>query len=145
MIKNEKKCLDKFNKGFNCSQAVLSSFCEKLGFDEKIALKLSSGFGGGVGGSQNICGAVTGSVMVIGLKYGYNNVEDIINKELTDKKVKEFFQRFQKKHLYLNCKDLLGINLNTEEGLNKAIENNIFETKCNNFVQDACDILKDIL
>jgi C_GCAxxG_C_C family probable redox protein len=59
-----------FNEGFSCSQAVVSSFSEDLGFDKETARKISCGFGAGMARTGNICGAVTGAMMVIGLKYG---------------------------------------------------------------------------
>ncbi len=65
-----------FNQGFSCSQAVVSSFSEDLGLDRETARKLSSGFGAGTGRSGNISGAVTGAIMVIGLKYGKGTIGD---------------------------------------------------------------------
>lgn len=57
------------DEGFNCSQIVLSSFAEDLGLDSEMANKVATCFGGGMG-SGDTCGAVTGALMVLGLKYG---------------------------------------------------------------------------
>jgi len=65
--------LFRFAVGFNCSQSVLSAYAEHFGFDEETAMKISSGFGGGMGRMADTCGAVTGAYMVLGLKYGQNS------------------------------------------------------------------------
>ena len=59
-----------FMQGYNCAQAVLLAFCDDLGFDEQTALMLASPFGGGIGRMREVCGAFTGAVMVLGLKFG---------------------------------------------------------------------------
>jgi C_GCAxxG_C_C family probable redox protein len=61
---------------FACSQAVLTNFTEELGMDKTMAYKISCGFGGGISRSGNICSAVSGAIMVIGLKYSKATPED---------------------------------------------------------------------
>jgi C_GCAxxG_C_C family probable redox protein len=58
-----------FSEGFNCSQAVLSAFGPEMGLDCETALRVAGMFGAGMGRMGNVCGAVTGAFMVIGLKY----------------------------------------------------------------------------
>ena len=57
---------EKFSEGYNCAQAVLYCFCDDLGFDKNTALKLATGFGGGMGRKEEVCGAVTGGIIVLG-------------------------------------------------------------------------------
>lgn len=59
-----------FSSGFNCSQAILSTYCEQFGLDKKTAIKLSCGLGAGMGRLGKTCGAVTGAYLLIGLMYG---------------------------------------------------------------------------
>ena len=59
-----------FRSGYVCSQAVFATFSEMLGLDKETALKIANGFGGGIARKQEICGAVSGAIMAIGLKYG---------------------------------------------------------------------------
>ena len=59
-----------FRSGFTCSAAVFSAFSEELGLDTDTARKIACGFGGGISHTGNICGAVSGAIMAIGLKYG---------------------------------------------------------------------------
>jgi C_GCAxxG_C_C family probable redox protein len=66
----EKESLDYFRNGFNCAQAVFTPFAKENGISESHALKIASGFGGGMGRLQATCGAVTGAYMAIGVKHG---------------------------------------------------------------------------
>ena len=62
-----------FLDGYNCSQAVFGAYAEDFGIDFSTAMKISSGFGGGFGRMREVCGAVSGMTMVLGLKYGYDD------------------------------------------------------------------------
>lgn len=76
-----------FGKGFNCSQAVFAAFCDKFGMDEKTALKVASGLGGGVGRMREVCGAMCGAAMVAGMVYGDDTGE---NREQNPIRIKRF-------------------------------------------------------
>ncbi len=65
----EKKGIDCFKNGFNCSQSVLTAFAGDFDLDEVTALKVAGGFGAGMGRLMETCGAVSGAYMVLGLKY----------------------------------------------------------------------------
>jgi C_GCAxxG_C_C family probable redox protein len=134
-----------FKDTFNCSQAVLSSYCEGLGLDRKTALKLSCGFGAGMGGMGKTCGAVTGAFMVIGLKYGRAEIADAPAKEKTYKLVREFSKKFRIRNGSIVCNELLGFAISTPEGSNEARRRNIHQTCCPKFVKDAAEILEEIL
>jgi len=134
-----------FMNGFNCSQSILSTYCSKFGLDPKIALKLSTGFGSGMGGLAKICGAVTGSFMVIGLKHGRENIEDIEAKERTYDKVQDFVKQFENIYGSIICKELIGYDISTLEGKKLAQDQNLFKEKCPKFVQEAAKILEHIL
>lgn len=138
------KALETFTLGFNCSQSVFSTFAEDLGIDRDIAMKVSCGFGGGMGKLQETCGAVSGAFMAIGLKYGNTTVDKEV-KEFTYSKVKEFAERFKKIHGTLKCRELLNVDLNTEEGHDFYKENCLHEKVCEKCVQDAVKILDEIL
>ena len=64
------KAVDLYGKNFNCSQAVLTAFAEDFGLSEKLTLSLGTSFGGGARNGQ-MCGAVSGALMVLGLKFGH--------------------------------------------------------------------------
>ena len=72
----EEKAIESFRSGLNCSQAVVTAYSEQLNYDDKLALSISCGFGGGMGRLQETCGAVTGSFMVLGI-YNCNKMREI--------------------------------------------------------------------
>ena len=67
--KNE-VAMEKFVAGYNCAQSVLYAFGPELGLDGEISLKLATGLGAGMGRRGEVCGAVTGGILALGLKYG---------------------------------------------------------------------------
>ncbi|RJP61171.1 MAG: C_GCAxxG_C_C family protein [Ignavibacteriales bacterium] len=144
MTKSE-KANECFISGFNCAQAVFSSFCEELGFEREPGLKISSSFGGGMAHLNETCGAVTGALMAIGLKYGRTNAEDTGTKEKNYDIVNQFANNFINKFGSLKCTELIGYNLSTDEGLEKAREENRFRTHCPLFVKEAASITEDLL
>ena len=84
----------RFSEGFSCSQSVLAAFAPELGLDADAALRVSAAFGGGMGRTGGTCGAVTGALMALGLKYGAT-VADPVAKERTYALTREFIARFE--------------------------------------------------
>ncbi|MFH1722007.1 MAG: C-GCAxxG-C-C family protein [Candidatus Altiarchaeota archaeon] len=134
-----------YEEGFCCSQAILSTFADELGLDRETALKISQSFGGGIANRGDICGAVSGAYMVIGLKYGRTKIEDSKSKEKTYRLVKEFNRRFTHKNGSLLCRDLLGCDISTNEGKRLIAEKNMTKNICPDLVRDAAEILEEIL
>lgn len=137
------EALKKFLSGYNCSQSVFSSYSNKLGINEHDAMKISSGFGGGMGDLQKTCGAVTGAFMLIGCKL-YNPLDGSSKKKVKES-VRKFNNEFEKKFGSINCLELLDCDRNTEEGLKTFEENNLKETKCAKYVEEACKLIDKIL
>jgi C_GCAxxG_C_C family probable redox protein len=135
----------RFEEGFSCSQAVFSAYAEQLGLDCGIALKISGGFGGGMGRLALTCGAVTGAFMAIGLKYGTIDAEDKETKEKAYALVREFADRFRSRHGSITCQELLGCDISKPEGEKVAREQGLFKTMCPRLVRDAAEILEEIL
>jgi C_GCAxxG_C_C family probable redox protein len=137
--------LASFKDGFTCSSAVFSSFSEELGLDSETAKKISCGFGAGISKTGNICGAVSGAIMVIGLKYGKTKEGDDAATEKTRALVRKFMQEFTEHHGSVNCTELLGYNLSNPAEYEKARDSKLFVTKCPELVGDAAAILEKIL
>jgi C_GCAxxG_C_C family probable redox protein len=116
-----------------------------LGLDEPTAFRLACGFGGGCARLGLTCGAVTGALMVIGLKYGKVKADDDEAKEQTYALVQEFSMQFAARNKSLNCTELLGYDLGTPEGRAKAKEQNLLVTVCEKLVRDAVEILEEVL
>ena len=126
---------------FNCAQTVFSLFAEEVGLDEKTALKISSGFGGGMARAET-CGAVTGAYMVIGMKHGHDS-SDPEAKAKTKQLIQKFNEKFKQEHGSLICKKLTGYNISTPEGASEAHLEGVFAAKCPKFLNSACNILED--
>jgi C_GCAxxG_C_C family probable redox protein len=142
---NSEKAAAVFAEGFNCSQAVLSACGERFALDREVALKVSASFGGGMGRMGETCGAVTGAFMVIGLKQGQTEAKDHKAKEKTYKLVNEFAARFKELNCSIVCRELLGCDVSSPEGLKSAQDKKLFKTICPKFVSDAAKILDQIL
>ena len=139
------KALTTFNSGFNCAQAIFSAFSEDLGMNRDIALKVSSGLGAGLGHKGKECGVVLGAYMVISLRYGSNLPNDELSKELVYNLTHKFDKRFKEIHHFLNCSELLNLDMSTPEGYGTALEKGLFNTKCQEFVRDAVVVLAQIM
>lgn len=134
-----------FEKGFSCAPSVLSAYSEQFGLEKELALKIACGFGGGIGRTGRTCGAVTGAVMVIGLKHGQASVDDEESRQETHKLVKQFIDRFTALHGSVECRELIGYDLSNPTEFESARESGVVEEKCHGFVYDAARILEDVL
>jgi C_GCAxxG_C_C family probable redox protein len=137
--------LANFQSGFTCSSVVFSSFSRDLGLDPETAKKIGCGFGAGISKTGNICGAVSGAIMVIGLKYGKTIKGDDAATEKSRALVREFMQEFIVRNGSVNCTELLGYNLSNPDEYARARESKLFVTKCPGLVADAVTILEKIL
>lgn len=144
MIKSD-DALVSFKNGFTCSSAVFSAFSDELGLDNGTAKKIACGFGAGISKTDNICGAVSGAIMVIGLKYGKMKTRDDAATEKTRALVRQFIHEVTEKNGSVNCSVLLGYDLSDMQAYAAAKDSGLFVTRCPVFVRDAADILERIL
>lgn len=98
-----------FKEGYNCSQAVLLAFADRINMDKSTALKLSSSFGGGMGRLREVCGAVSGMFMAAGLLYGYDEPRDLEGKTEHYARIQELAEEFRIRNGSIVCKELLGL------------------------------------
>lgn len=140
-----KEAEKQFKKGFSCAPAVLSAYSEQFGLEKELALKIACGFGGGIGRMGRTCGAVTGAVMVIGLKHGQADVADDESRQKTHELVRKFIDKFTTLHGSVECRELIGYDLSNPRELRAARKSGVFEGKCAGFVYDAACILEDVL
>ncbi len=136
------------DRGFGCAQAVLASFSEDFGLDERTALKISTGFGSGMGRMCEVCGALTGGFMVLGLKYGKVNTDGSkygpateLTYELTAKLADMFKQRYGT----IFCRDLLGLDLSLQENRDIAVARNYFVERCGAYIQTSVEMVEELL
>lgn len=142
-IKSE-KAVELFANGFNCSQAVLTAFASELGLDEEFTLKLGTSFGSGARNGE-ICGAVSGALMVLGLKYGHchigNDDEKAANLAITT----EYTRRFREANGSVVCRDLLGYDLSKPDELALIREKGLFTDICPKMIKSAVEVLEELL
>jgi len=138
------EALSSFKEDFNCAQSIFGTYAPHYGLDRDIALKISTGFGGGMGRSGRTCGAVTGAYMVIGLKNGMGLTKDQEAKDKTYQVINEFSIHFQERNGSMICKEILGCNINTPEGIEYFSQNELLEKKCFHCVKSAAEILEKI-
>jgi len=132
-----------FQSGFNCSQAILQTYGPDYGLSPLDSVRVSCGFGGGMR-RGDICGAVTGALMVLGLRYGPQNVSDTSAKGDVYSKVIEFCSRYESRCGSIVCRDLLGCDISTPQGMEHAKNNNLFDTVCTKMVRIAAEILEEM-
>lgn len=128
-------------QGANCAQSILLTFSEELGMSEDLSLKIASGFGGGICQGE-VCGAVTGAIMVLSLKYGDSGVPSSETKEKIYHLIRAFSDEFKNNNGSINCSDLLGIDLQKEANRAVAREKGLFKNNCSRFVENAVKILE---
>lgn len=135
-----------FLKGFNCAQSVIYAFCDDFKLEKDLALRLSSGLGAGMGRKGEVCGAVTGGIIVIGLKHGRGETNDRKAKEFVYNKTSELMDRFESEHGTYICRRLLnGCDLSTTQGQAYFKENELLKKTCTPCVQSVVRILETIL
>lgn len=139
------EALATFAQGFNCSQATLVALAPEAGLDRETALRVAGAFGAGFGRQGEACGAVAGALMAIGLKYAMVRPEEPEAKERTYQVAGEFIRRFMARHGALTCRELLGCDPSTPEGLARMKEKNFHATVCPRFVKAAVELASDVL
>lgn len=135
------KAEEYFCNNFNCSQAVFTSFATELGLDEKLALKISTQFGGGARKGE-MCGAVSGALMVLGLKYGHCHAEDMEEKGKAYQIAENFMNKFIEKQGTVVCRELLGYDISKTEDMERIKELNLFKTICPKVIRCATELVE---
>lgn len=142
MIEN---AVTNFGQGFNCAQSVCMAYAQQFGVDQETAARMAAGFGGGMGRLAGTCGAVSGAVMILGLKHGAIKADDKQAKETTYAQVREFVQQFTNRAGSTVCKDLLECDISTPDGLAQAQAQKLFSTRCTELVRTAAEVLEGML
>lgn len=104
------RAVDYFMQGYGCCQSVVAAFADMYGLDEKLALKIAAGFGGGVGRTRMMCGAVSGIVMLVGLEEGQTDGVDREGKSHCYKIVQQLLEESKQQNGSIICAEILGLN-----------------------------------
>jgi len=123
----------------------VQEYAELGGLDPEVGLRLASGFGGGLGCLGDTCGAVSGAVMAIGLLLSSPDPRDQVARMRTYDAVQSFIREFSARHETTSCRELLGCDISTPDGLLEARSLGLMETRCVAYVRDAVDILETMV
>ena len=134
-----------YKQGYTCAQSILASFAARCDLQQNLAFRIGEPFGAGTSCTGNLCGSVTGAIMVLGLQYGSTLSNDDAARFYTYQRVQELIHRFTVIHGSIQCTDLLGYNLNDLRQLQAVIEKGLFIQLCPGFVRDAAQILVEML
>lgn len=137
------KAAQMFRNGCACSQAILSIYGTPLGLSHDHAMRISAGFAGGMRLGET-CGAVTGAFMVLGLRHCSADCDRSSGREETYARVIEFADKFKQRNGSILCRELLGCDISTPQGMKQAQEQNLFKTTCVKMVEDAAEILEEM-
>ncbi len=137
--------LECYRSDYNCAQSILSGFAGELGLDREYALKISCGLGAGMGRMAGVCGAVSGSFLILGMVYGMTDPLRQEDKELNYRMVRDFAERFKRKNSSITCSELMGCDVSTESGFEQAKAQNLTETVCEKLLEDAVVILEEMI
>ena len=144
-MSNVEKAVATFKKGLNCSQTIVATYGPGLGLAEDMGVRVAAAFGGGMGHTGNTCGAITGAMMVIGLHCSKDSCSVAQAKVRSYALASELMKTFEARHVYTDCKTLIGQDLSTDEGMRTARENDLFDTLCVVFVRSSAEILEELL
>lgn len=129
----------------NCAQAVLAAFDDVTGLDERAALRISSSFGGGMGKLREVCGAMSGALMVLGMAYGPEDPDDQAAKAAHYARVQAFAARFREQTGSILCRELLGDQAGGGHVPAERTEQYYAERPCERFVRIAAQIVDEML
>ena len=133
-----------FSKRYYCSQAVLAAFADELGMTKEQALKVGACFGGGMCKAE-VCGACTGALMALGLKYGMYRDGDLDSKQRANSYTVRFLDEFARLNGSYICRELLGCDISTDEGKAYARAKGLFTTECPKMIESAVLIAEKLI
>ncbi len=135
-----------FKKGYNCSQSVFAAFSDETGLDFNTALKISSSFGGGMGRLREVCGAVSGMFMVVGIKYGYTDPSDKNLKTEHYRVIQNLAGQFEKENGSIICRELLGLSVKNDNPVPEDRTDSYYSKRpCVELVEQAARILDEYI
>lgn len=135
-----------FLEGYNCAQSVLLAFHEELDLTPEQAARMASSFGGGMGRLREVCGAVSGMLLALGLLDGYSDPKDTAAKKDQYALVQELAGKFRERNGSIVCRELLGLDHASDAPTPDARTPEYYQKRpCADLVADAADILGDWL
>lgn len=146
MSKKTDRAQELFRQGCNCSQSVLAAFCDATQLDIDTALRISAPFGAGVGRMREVCGAVSGMCMVLGLLYGSDIENDPEKKAAHYALIQRAAGMFEERNGSCICRTLLGLDAGKDSPVPQARTSEYYKKRpCVQYVCDAAQILETLI
>ena len=128
------RAISYFKEGYNCAECILKAMDQES--------NIATAFGAGISRKGSICGAITGGILVINLKYGRKSAKE--DKEIAYKVALDYINEFEKEFDNITCYDLIECDLRTSEGQKKYKQLDISDNKCKKFIIKAIGILHTV-
>ena len=138
------KAAELFLSGYNCTQAVVVAFCDVTGLDQAFAARLASPLGGGMGRMREVCGAVSGMLLVLGLLYGYDTPGDDISKKRLYTEVQALAARFREKTGSIICREILK-NPSSDPNPTPRTADFYAKRPCTRMVRTAAELMDEFI
>jgi len=132
------------SQGFLCSESCLTALAKCQGVESPLIPRIATGFGAGIGMNGEICGAITGAVMALGIRYGRDRVDPAVNQRPYWYSM-ELLKRFRAEHGEIRCPTLLGLDIAKAEDLEEYYRRNLWVNRCTRFILSATGIARDII
>jgi C_GCAxxG_C_C family probable redox protein len=141
-----KQTVELFRQGHNCAQAILLTYSSRFGLERELALRLALGLGGGLGRTGEVCGAVSGACLVLGLESGeHADASSPKSRKLARDRVRQFSSAFRERYGAVACRELLGVDLGKTAGMAVARGRGVISRRCPDIVEAAATILEEML
>ena len=142
----KEKAMQYFLDGYNCSQCMILAFEDILDTNIKLALKIASPFGGGMGRLREVCGSVSGMFMVLGYLLGYNEPDDYEGKKVLYAHIQELARRYEEANGSIICRDLLGLTEKRQDSTPEPRTDAYYKNRpCTEKIGSAAEILETYL
>jgi len=133
-----------FSQRYNCAQSVLACCGARFGLDRDLAVRLAAALGGGMGRGET-CGAVSGALLVLGLRFASLDPQDAATKAKVYDLARQLQKRFEQRNKFVRCSDLIGCDMATPAGQQEARDKGLLKSTCPKLVKDAAEIVEQIL
>jgi C_GCAxxG_C_C family probable redox protein len=131
--------------GSNCAQSVLCAFTSELGMDTAMAHRLATGLGAGLGRRQHLCGAVNGGAMALAQPWAMNPVPTLQPRNAPTRLVQAYIKTMEAEFGSIDCRTLLGVDLNTPEGKAELKERGLSAKVCDKLIARCAEEVDRIL
>lgn len=146
MVSRKEKAKALFMQGYNCSQSVTLAFSDMLGLDEKTLSRISCSFGGGMGRLREVCGAVSGMLIVAGLLYGYEGPESGKVKNDHYARIQELALKFEEQYGSIVCREMLGLKVRHDTPQSAPRTSDFYKKRpCPELIGAAAEILEEYI